>query len=197
MNFSRGIGTAIWLVIYAACSNVSWAQDDAIRSARKLADDYLMASSDPSFKGFDYAEAISYGHVTAFYYSEQRDLGDGWKGGRHGPTVFVDRDAMAVVGVQPPAIGTPRPIFVGGNMSDELASNVTSYFRKRRPDFDIANYNFFLGDAGGISFLYVERKYGDRGIYNCKCKLVVENKSNRILGSALNWDSMYSPRSVK
>ena len=82
-------------------------------------------------------------------------------------------------------------------MSDALASNVTSYLRKKSPDFDIANYNFYLGDAGGISFLYVERKYGDRGIYNCKCALVVENKSNRILGGAPNfdyWDSMYSPR---
>ncbi len=92
-------------------------------------------------------------------------------------------------------------------MSDELASNVISYFRKTQPDFDIANYNFSVGDAGGISYLYIERKFFDRGIYKCNCALIIENRTSRVLGSTFsfeehyklmdNGDSMFSPKTRK
>jgi hypothetical protein len=186
---SRDVLKVICMTVCIVCSGFSWAQDDAIVS-RKIADGYMTSSSAPSLKGFDHVSHAKYGHVIAFHYSEQKDIGDGWTAGRGGPIIFVDTDKMSVVGVMPP-LPTLRDVFVGGNMSDELASNVISYFRQTRPDFDIANYDFSVADAGDISVLYVVRKFVDRGVYRCNCALIVENKTNQILGSTFRFEEHY------
>jgi hypothetical protein len=195
MMTGRDVLKVIFMAVCIACSDFSWAQEDATVSARKIADVYINGSYEFS-KGYNHAIASNLGHVIAFRYSKDIDMPDGWTGGIGGPTIFVDTQKMSVVGVMPP-VPTSRPVFVGANMTDELASNVTSYFRKTAPDFDIANYDFAVADAGGILLLSVERKFFDRGIYNCKCALFVEYRTNQILGATLNLDygdSMYYPR---
>jgi hypothetical protein len=202
----RDVLKVICMTVCIVCSGFSWAQDDATVSARKLADDHINSTFDPSLKGFDHVDPINYGHVIGLHYSEQKDIGEGWTWGRGGPTIFVDTEKMSVVGVMRP-VPASRPVFVGANMSDELASNVISYFRKTAPDFDIANYNFSVADAGDISYLYVVRKSFDRGIYKCNCALVVENRTNQILGNTFSFeehyevidhgDSMFYPKTKK
>ena len=192
--------TLMVILMMTVCSGFSWAADDTAKSIQKIADDYIASVQDYSSKKYNSVSPTEYDHVTAFHYSEDHDLGDGWTGGAAGPTVFVDRNRKSVVGVRPPSLPTPPPIFVGGDMSDELEAKVTAHFRETSPDWDIANYNFFITNAGGISYLYVERKYFDRDIYNCKCALIVENRTSRILGSTLSLDygdSMYYPKKVK
>jgi len=171
------------------CSGVSRAQDDAIVSARKLADAHLESTSDPLLHGFKDADSRKFDHYIAFHYFEDNDLGDGWRGGRGGPTVFVDAEKMSVAGVLRPA--HPARHIAAGDMSERLTSNVTAYFRKTVPEFDIASYDFSIDDIGDVSYLYVVRKFLDRGLYGCNCVLVVENRTNQILGSEFRFEEHY------
>jgi hypothetical protein len=183
---SRDVLMVLCAALYLACSDMSRAQDDAIESARKLADAHLESTSDPLLQGFKDAESRIYDHFVAFHYFEDNDLGDGWRGGRGGPIVFVDAEKMSVAGVLRPA--HPARRIAAGDMSEQLARNVTAYFRKTVPEFHVANYDFSIDDLGDVSYLYVVRKFLDRGLLGCNCVLVVENKTNQILGSEFRFE---------
>lgn len=181
----RALGMAVCLV----APGVSWAEEDVVASARRLADAHLEATSDALLHGFEKAHSRRYGRYIAFAYVEDIDLGDGWRGGRGGPTVFVDAGTMSVAGILRPT-QPGRPISVG-DLGQRLAGNVTAYFRKAVPQFDIANYDFSIDDIGGVSYLSVTRKFRDRDLYKSDCALVVDSSTSEILGSEFRYDHVW------